>query len=70
MWSFSRFFLKKMLKLGPRHRVFGFKAILILIILLYYYFGKKQDNKKNLVWLISSSSFETIFVLLAKTVAV
>ena len=42
----------------------------MLVLLLDHRFAEKQASKRDLVWPIGPNSFEIVFTLLAKTVAV
>lgn len=65
-----RVFLEKILKLILYYWVFGFRATIMLMLLLYHYFAEKQSGIKDLVELVDFSSFEIIFALLVKVIAV
>lgn len=63
-------FLEKILKLGLYYQIFGFKVIFILMSLVQHYSVEKRDGKKDEIRLVGPSSFEIIFVLLAKAIII
>ena len=66
----SKVFSKEILELRPRHRVLGFKATLMLMLLLDHCSAEKRSGEKDAIGPVGLSSFEIIFILLAKAVAV
>ena len=62
--------LLKVFKLFLYYQIFDFRAMFILMLLLNYHFIEKQNGKKILIRSISLSSFEIIFILLAKTIII
>ena len=66
----SKVLSEEILKLRPRYRVLGFGATLMLVPLLGNCSVEKRGGEQNAVGPVGPSSFEMIFTLLAKTVAV
>lgn len=66
----SKFFSKQVFELSLQHCLLGFRAMFILMLVLNHHSAKKQGNKRDLVWLISLNSFEMVFILLAKAIAI
>lgn len=66
----SKIFSMAILKLGLYHWIFSFEVKFVLIPLLDYCFVEKQGNKRDLIGFVGLSSFETVFTLLAKAVAI
>ena len=62
----SEVFLKKVLEFLLRHQISNLQAMFLLMPLLNYCFIEKQSGKKDLIWLISSSGFEIVHILLKK----
>lgn len=56
--------------MNPYHWVLDFRAILVFMLLLHHRFIEKKSGKRNLIRLISPSSFEIVFILLIKIIAV
>lgn len=56
---------KKVFKLNPSYRFFGFKVMFILIPLINYSFIKKKGSKRDLFKSISFNNFKIVFISLA-----
>ena len=63
-------FLEKILKFFLYYWIFALKVTFLLVLLLNYCFAKKKGDKKDLIRLIGLDSLKTIFILLAKTIAI
>ena len=66
----SGIFLKEVLELRSCHLVLSLKATFILVPLLDHQSAEKQSGKRDSIESIGSSSFEVIFTLLTKLVAI
>ena len=65
-----KIFLEKILKFLLCHQNFSLRVTFLLMLLLNHCFIEKQDSKKDFIWPISLGSFEIVFILLAKIIAI
>lgn len=66
----SEVLLEEVLKLRPRHLVFGLGTTFMLVPLLHHRSMEKQSSEKDLIGPDGPSSFEVTFTLLTKTVTI
>ena len=61
---------EEIIELSPRHRVLGFGATFVLMPSLNHCSAEKRGGERDAVGPVGPSSFEMVFTLLAKAVAV
>lgn len=66
----SKVFLKKFFELNLYYWVLNFKTMFMLMPLLNHQFAKKEDSKKDMIKLVDPNSFEIVFALVIKMIAI